>query len=306
MSRSIYQLICDNIKDGVLDENFEIPDEGGSEIKWAPGAMDGVTLYHSAHQGLGPDETKKMARALKAAASDNFPEADALFKEWTERNRAVSVVDELQDYVIKHADRLPPRGMHNTAMNLVLNSEHKECVKIGLEILELFGEPDEAIKEMIRRVGLYEEFTIFSVWNMQKWESGNDEIFKLARKVSSWGRIHAVERLEPETEEIRHWILTEGAMNYVMPAYTALTCWYKSQAEEVLFCRPTTEEFAGIATMIEGLLDEGPVAGISRIDNAFEILSRFVTIAPEYQLTDDEFRVVESAKEWLDAPDVMN
>ena len=50
MAKSIYQLICDNIKNGVLEENFSAPDESDdSPIKWASGAMDGVYIFHMNH-----------------------------------------------------------------------------------------------------------------------------------------------------------------------------------------------------------------------------------------------------------------
>ncbi len=69
MAKSIYQLICDNIKDGVLEENFSAPDESDdSPIRWASGAMDGVYIFHMNHSGLNATQTKEMARALKAAA----------------------------------------------------------------------------------------------------------------------------------------------------------------------------------------------------------------------------------------------
>ena len=91
-----------------------------------------------------------------------------------------------------------------------------------------------------------------------------------------WGRIHAVEHLKPDTEEIRHWLLTEGTINSVTNSYSALTCWYKSQAESILFGQPTPEEYKGITILIEGLLNEGPVQGISALKNAEQVLQRFL------------------------------
>lgn len=304
MAKSIYELICDNIKDGILDENFSAPDEeDDSPIKWVSGAMDGVTLYHMGHSGLNAEQTKQMARALKSAARGEYQEADNLFFEWTKINHAVGIIDELQGYVIDHASRLDPDNIHNTAMNLILNSEHTECVKIGLELLELFGDPDDDIKEIVRRIGLCEDFTIFAVWNMQKWDNGNPDIFELAKRTHGWGRIHAVERLEPETEEIKHWLLTEGALNSVMTSYSALTCWNKSGAEELLFGDPSQEEFKGLIIIIEGLMDEGPVTGISEIENATEILTGFVSIAPKYELTAEDYGVILSIMNWAEGED---
>ena len=307
MEKSIYQQICDHITDGILDESFSLQDEDpdGAPFKWAPGAMDGVAMYHMQHSGLDASQAKGMAKALKSAASGNYPEAEGLFNVWTKENRAISVIDELQKYVIDHSARLDAGNVFQTALSMMLHSTHIECVKIGMELMELFLVNDEKVREVIRRLGLYDEFTIFAVWNMQKWEDGNSEIFKLAKKVHSWGRIHAVERLEPETDEIRHWLLTEGTVNGVVNAYSSLTCWQKANAEEILFGQPTEEEFKGITTLIDGLLDEGPVPGISELEDAENMLLRFLEIAPHYNLTDQDYDVILSVQHWADDEDVQ-
>ena len=48
--------------------------------------------------------------------------------------------------------------------------------------------------------------------------------------------------VEPDTEEIRRWLLLEGTENDVMAAYSALTVWEKCGAEELLKGRPAPEE----------------------------------------------------------------
>lgn len=307
MEKSIYQQICDHITDGILDESFSLQDEDtdGAPFKWAPGAMDGVAMYHMQHSGLDASQAKGMAKALKSAASGNYPEAEALFNVWTKENRAISVIDELQKYVIDHSARLDAGNVFQTALSMMLHSTHIECVKIGMELMELFLVNDEKVREVIRRLGLYDEFTIFAVWNMQKWEDGNSEILKLAKKVHSWGRIHAVERLEPETDEIRHWLLTEGTVNGVVNAYSSLTCWQKANAEEILFGQLTEEEFKGITTLIDGLLDERPVPGISELEDAENMLLRFLEIAPHYNLTGQDYDVILSVQHWADDEDVQ-
>ena len=46
--KSIYESICENIKDGLLAEDFVLPPEDKESILWAPGAMDGVYIPHGA------------------------------------------------------------------------------------------------------------------------------------------------------------------------------------------------------------------------------------------------------------------
>lgn len=127
---------------------------------------------------------------------------------------------------------------------------------------------------------------------MQKWKNGNEEIFRLAKLTDSWGRIHTVEHLEPETEKIRHWLLTEGTINGVINVYSSLTCWQKSGAAELLFGELTEKECQEIATIIDGLLDEGLVLGISEIKNREQILIRFLEQSQVFAKTADDFNKI--------------
>ena len=130
MEKSIYQLICENINNGILDANFSLPAENKEEssVSFAPGAFDGICLYHMAQKKVEQAHIGQMAEAVERAASGNFPEADALFAEWTKEHRAIRIVDQLQDYVIDHADHLDPGNVLNAAIFLILHSSHVETV----------------------------------------------------------------------------------------------------------------------------------------------------------------------------------
>jgi hypothetical protein len=168
-----------------------------------------------------------------------------------------------------------------------------------LEILELFSYGNK-VQEVVRRLGSYDEFTLLSVWNMEHWDNGNDEIFALAKKVRGWGRIHAVERLEPESEEICDWLLREGGNNDVMNAYSSLTCWKKSKAEEILFKTPSQEEYEAISALIEGMLDEGPVKGISGLEDPEEVILRFLSISSNYTLSTACYKLIMAIRTWAE------
>ena len=145
---------------------------------------------------------------------------------------------------------------------------------------------------MVRTLGLSDEFSIFSVFVMRQWEKGNDEIFELARKIHGWGRIHAIEQIESEKWEIKQWLLREGIHNSVLPAYSALTCWQKSDAADVLQGDVSREDFSGIRDIIEGLLDEGPCSGISVIENGADMIITFLKKAKEMKPMLEDYEVI--------------
>ena len=43
----------------------------------------------------------------------------------------------------------------------------------------------------------------------------------LAKKLDGWGKIHLVTSLEPTTENIREWLITEGCKNKIHLGYLA-------------------------------------------------------------------------------------
>lgn len=293
--KSLYEIISSAVVYGELPRDFSLPriSDGENEIIFADGAWDGVGIYHMGHSGMSDEDKVLMIDAIKAAAHKKYDKADDLFLKLGDKARALFSIDELQSYIIDNQKDLNAGNVYEYAVHLLLDSTDRECVKFGLSLLELFDtDNNEELKNIIRTVGLSDEFTIFSVFVMLRWEDGNNEVWKLAQKVHGWGRVHAVERIEPETEEIRHWILTEGVHNDVMPAYLALTCWQKSGAEGKLSGRLTKDEFNGIRDIVEGLLDEGPVPGISEVEDADSKIIMFLKAAKEFPLELDDYEVI--------------
>ena len=300
MKEPIYHIIQKSIRNGILPPGFSLPDDdsGASSICWAPGAMDGVCIYHMQHREPDADSLRQMSEALETASNGNFPKAEVLFAAWTEKCRAVNVVNTLRNYIIDHEDELDTGNIFGFGVHLIRHSTNIECVKIGLELLTLFDTSNDILRKIICRLGLYDEFTLFAVLNMLNWDDGNQYVFDLAKKVHGWGRIHAVPALKPETDEIKHWLLTEGTINDVDNAYSALLCWEKSDAETILFGNPSTEEYKGISRIIDGLISEGPVRGISAIENAETVLLRFLEISHNDSSYDLDRELISSINDW--------
>ena len=291
---SLYKYIASKIVDGQLPDDFSLPKEKkDNEITWMDGAQDGVRIYHMGYSDLTEEDRALMEEAVNAASEKNTDKADVLFSKLGQSTSAIAVIDDLQPYIIENKDTLSIENLFHYAAHLVFDSYDKECVKFGLSLLELFHfEEDETLKEVVRTLGMSDEFSIFSIFVMSNWQNGNYEIFQLAKKIHGWGRIHAIEHIEPDSNEIKQWLLREGVHNRVLSAYSALTCWQKSDALNILQGKLSREDFSGIRDIIDGLLDEGPVSGISEIENSADVIVAFLNQSKTITLTLDDYETI--------------
>lgn len=300
-TQSLYDIIKSALKDSALPDSFSLPRDPSVKVPFADGAYDGIALYHMGASKMSDEAKELMIKAVQTASNGDIEAAEHLFAELGKTERAIRLIDEFQDYIIANRDSIPAEELYKFAMYAVTRSCDTECVKFGLSILELLNIRDnEEIKAIVTVLGLSEEFTLFSVFVMLGWSDGNEKIAYLARMTHGWGRIHAIERLKPDTEEIRRWLLHEGVHNIVLPAYSALTCWNKSGAAELL--RSSSElsdkDYHGIRDIIDALLDEGPCAGISAVENSEETLELFLNKASGRELNADDYAVIRNIRNY--------
>ena len=112
-------------------------------------------------------------------------------------------------------------------------------------------------------------------------------------------RVHACVFLEPETMEIKQWFLTEGVNNGVMPPYTALEAWNKSDAASHLDCRLTQDGFTCISRIMAALLDESPCRGISLVADP-ERNTQILIQSRSFKLNVDDYEVIKTIEERWD------
>ena len=91
--------------------------------------------------------------------------------------------------------------------------------------------------------------------------------------------------------------MKEGVDNGVMPPYTALEAWDKSDAASLLDGRLTQEEFTCISRIMAALLDESPCRGISLVEDPESAIRRFLTQAKNFKLGPDDYEVIKAIKE---------
>ena len=147
-------------------------------------------------------------------------------------------------------------------------------------------------------MGLSDEFTLFSVFLMRAWPAAEKEILELAKRVKGWGRIHCVDFITAEDEETKKWLLLNGVDNYVVPAYSAWIVYEKAHVEEVLKKDTLSyEELHGILKITEALLDEGPLSGISNMEDPKGYLNRVLDkINEDLNLSEEDQKIIEAIK----------
>lgn len=276
-SESIYENIC-RARDelGTLPPEYSLPLEDKprqDNFRFADGALDGIAIYH---MGVPTQDTALLEQALDTAVTD-LEQAHKLILRWVADGHMISAMNKIQQYTVERQQQLPPSQIYRLAVECALKGTHREEVKFGLVMLTLFDtDNNEQLKNALRILALSDEFTLYVLQVAASWSSSSLEVLRIAKNVHGWGRIHAVVQLEPETAEIRDWLFSEGWNNTIMPAYSALECCQKSGLQERLEKGMNERDYSCACELLQALLDEGPVEGISAVEDNAGLLNAFL------------------------------
>nr|DAQ86684.1 MAG TPA: hypothetical protein [Caudoviricetes sp.] len=303
--KPIFEIIADRLRQTefkdddiiTLGKDFSLPsDEKG--LRYVDGAKDGICAYHMGAAEITKKDIEEIDKVITLANKGDYGQADSVLEKLCERIRVVNFIDELQDCILDRKDEIEDK-FYVYSLHLMTQSANIECVKVGMMIQELFTQSDE-VKGMVRTLGLSDEFTLYSVFIMRNWENGNNEIMNIAKSVNGWGKVHAVHYIEPDTEEIRQWLLTDAVSNDVMPAYSGWDCYKKADVEAVIKKdKLTYEELEGVLSIVDAMLDEGPVLGISNIEDPKEVLLNVLNHAIKHApLSAKDCKIISNILDW--------
>ena len=156
---TLFEYISSAVVDGELPGDFSLPDltDDENELKWADGALDGVTMYHMAIPEISKEDRVLISDAVRAASKRDYDLADSLFKMLGKHLQAIIVIDDLQAYIVDNQRQLNAKNLFEYAIHLLFESDNRECLKFGLSLLELFKTNDKnELKKVIRTIGLSE------------------------------------------------------------------------------------------------------------------------------------------------------
>jgi hypothetical protein len=290
-------------KPGVTEDGYTLPDEErvcqGSKIRWAPGAMDGVTTHHMG-QGENDENVRRTVELVLAYSRQPTVANKAAVYQHIIDEHIVSIIDPVIEALVNESgighDRL-----YELAHSFVTESPDREPVKFGIAILGPFRQPVN--EEFFQTLGRHDEFTLFcAVALANASEDHETALWTLARNVDGWGRIHVVERLaQTQNPAIKDWLLREGFRNSVMYEYLAATC---ARAGGLLAALSEDHVDRAMLTaageIIQALIAGGPAEGVDDYEDARPVIESYLNHMEASATTIEDFLHVNSIKRFLD------
>ena len=295
---SIYELIKNSIQNnGELPEDFKLPPKDPNGVPWADGAMDGVYIYHT----VGNEEDIEPLKNIVFQISEGkFEEAETNLDKLD--FSMVSRTNSLLSWIIQEQKQINLNNLYEFASSRLVTTKNIEVIKFCLSVLAIMNvETDAETIEKVKILALSDEFTLYCLNIFVKLENSNKEIFEIAKKVKGWGRVHSIGYLEVTNDEIKEWLLEEGFLNYINPAYTAYTCAKKINLIEILNEEQiSSKKFNDISYLMNALLDEEAITGISALENRELLIEKYLEKAKTLSSTEEAYEVVRLIKEYVE------
>jgi len=292
--QSIYSVITSHLIDGALPETFSLGPEYNTGF--APGAQDGIAIYHMHPLQPGQERKEKVLEVLKLISDEDqsqyFDRIMSIFEELDQKDGIVRLYDLICQTLGSHVEELNLERLVGFGDYLICYGISILSIKVGLSLLGGFNIP--FVEDVALEFGAYEEFTYYAarILSNAHWKDGNEKLFRLAKQLHGWGRIFAVDYLKPETQEIKDWILFEGAKNSINPQYSADMCLLKTDAIGRLGSSVSQKEYAALSWLIAEALDGGPCPGLTDPE---QLLGSFLRAAKEHPL---DKNLIQEIRDW--------
>ena len=144
---SIYKYICKNIQNnGKLKDGFnlDIYNNSNVELKFAPGALDGINYDHSK---IETDEelVNYIVEKFKEVNGVNIEETANQSVEYFNNSemRVLATIDNFLEWIIENKDVIDFNSVFRLALYLVIESTRIEALKIAIGIIGLIDLSNE-------------------------------------------------------------------------------------------------------------------------------------------------------------------
>ena len=275
---SIYEYIVSALDDEGRLRDAKLPDDeeywAGHAVRWVAGGMDGTFSHHAGGQADTAKVQALVQLLVKQSRSPGNKTRRATYLKLMQEE-VLSVIDPLLESLREHPGVVIPK-LYQEAECFARYGAHRNVVKLGIALLGQFE--TERHRELVVTLGKHDEFTLYSAVAIRgSLEHANETLFELAKAVDGWGKIQLVERLEPQTQEIRDWLLRHGCRNSVMNEYLACYCARNGGlAEALAHASVDLELYDGAGVILSALLAGGPAENIDDYEDAALAVSDFL------------------------------
>ena len=294
---SIFELIEISIQpNGELPEDFKLPPKDPNGVPWADGALDGVCIYHLVENEEDIEPLKNIVFQISEGkfeeAQNNLENLDFFM---------ISRRDSLLNWIIQEQKQINIDNLCEFTISQLSTSKNIEVIKFCLCVLEIIKlETEKDTIEKVKILALSDEFTLYCLNILKNLKNSNEEIFEIAKKVKGWGRIYSIKYLKVTNDEIKEWILEEGCHNYIIPAYTAYTCAKKINLVEILNeDKISSKKFNDISYLMNALLDEEAITGISNLEDRELLIERYLEKAKTLASAEEDYYAIITLKEYI-------
>lgn len=139
-------------------------------------------------------------------------------------------------------------------LRLTSQREKSEEVKLGILILGFFE--NNEVKHLFADLGRLGRFTLYVLEAAKDFHNFNSFVFELAKHTSGYGKIAALSVLQPITEEMKEWVLYQGAENKTIPNMAAIISLEKADMVRYFIELPLNAgNFSAVSTLLANALE---------------------------------------------------
>ncbi len=305
--KSIFERLDETVKEhGCVPEGYEL--EGvykPSEIP--PSVLGEEEGFMSRHSVAAPDDMVKKAVDLigetvkmnPRLAVHSYDDEEIGFKVATIRGSLIkNIIENIHEY--------DPHKLSTLAYSLVEFGTKMETVKLGLLLLVLFDfADDEVVRRHLVTVGMHEEFTGYVIANAKGWPSEikNQVFYIYGKTLNGWGKINAVDAIEPINDEIKEWLLCHGCSNNISYGHLGRIVYDKCGLRERLIKGGlSTEEMQGARDIMRGLIVGTGEGNINSIEDPAGLIKAYlkeqVSHAVKLEDVSNMFKLRDLLREW--------
>ncbi|MFN2557900.1 MAG: hypothetical protein ABR592_13730 [Nitriliruptorales bacterium] len=283
----------------LLDERSTPSDR----LSWVAGARDRVLSDHTLVEPRPGDARRILHLLVHAARRQNRRSLRrlhaALVNESTLGYLGYILESVVEGFVLQ---ALEPPHVRNVGWWLAAKGTHPKPVKVGIALLAVTSVDVDA-RDLLLTLGRHDEFSLHVAAALANGDSEPEaSLWRLAREVDGWGRIHAVEQLsDSKNPAIQAWLLRGGFRNRIADGYLAHIAAVTGDLATALGRHDVDEALLrGGRDIVRALLaDYAPTFNIDDYDPAAVTLSNLLRHLRDRPGELEDFLAVDAIRDYL-------